>query len=277
MVSRTPTPGPTNPVSMVASRFFPRFQEGGGVPVDPLEPARPDLLGVRTSHRDEGRARDLDASVLSDGKMLRTSAEEDPKPLPLIVKIAASGSTPAIVEAPEPVAPVVAEDPSPPDTTPDGEPADTPLAAEGSASPDSGEPSPPESGEGIALERVDDPALAGRPRLSRDGTLIVPRPQNGDPTRYGPDPTYPASYYAPGAAPTSVPKTHEVWPTRTPWRPTLLSRVFQRFRGKTGGANPAAAPATVAASARSKPRDLAERGEGVERVAADRLDKPAQR
>jgi hypothetical protein len=136
----------------------------------------------------------------------------------------------------------------------------------------------------LELEVEEDPVLAGRPRLRHDGT-VTPRPAGGDPTPYGPDPTFPASYYAGGSAPTSVPKTREVWPIQPPRRPSLLSRLIRRFRGDDdeGNAVPASASASasastpVPASARGEPRHLAERGRGVERIAADRLDEAPQR
>jgi hypothetical protein len=185
---------------------------------------------------------------------------------------------------------------------PDAEAAAT--AAVGSASVAVAGAALPRRDGAITLEYVDaeDPALAGRPRLAADGTMIPsPRPRPGagaDPTRYGPDPTFPASYYAGGNAPTSVPRTREVWPGAgaPSSRPTLLSRIWRRFRTTDGtsttagpgaqaiaaagpGAAPAPAPAPASApgSAGGEPRDLAEGGQGVERVAADRLDEPSER
>ena len=142
----------------------------------------------------------------------------------------------------------------------------TSLGAEAIAAP-----APPERGAAIALEYADDSVLAGRPRLSNDGSVRSGPRSGGERTRYGPDPTYPAAYYAEGSAPTSVPKNREVWPVSRPWRPTLLPRVWRRLREAVTGS------ATPGSSAVGEPHNIAEPGQGVERVVADRLDEPTER
>lgn len=259
--------------SQVAGRFFPRFIDKGKVPVGPPGKARPDPLGVRTTRRTVERPRDEETSGRRDSEMVRTTGDEELPPLPVTMSIAVPSGN-AAATAPD----TTAQQPGPPPAPPD-DPTEAmlPAAAEDAA------PSPPRSDPSIPLEQVDDPGLAGRPRLQQDGT-VAPRPSQGDPTRYGPEPTYPAAYYDNPAAPTSVPKTREVWPTRQPWRPTLLSRIARRFRkveDPPEDSRPPSAstskPASAPASARGEPRDVAQQGRGVERIAGDRLDEASQR
>ena len=242
--------------------------------MDPRENPRADWLGVRTVQGGEERA----SPNLRDRAMERASTEEPlPPALPLVLKIADPRAVPegAGARAPEMlsaevesssaaqglgplqgVTPAPAEEPAP----------ITSLGAEATAAP-----APPERGEAIALEYADDSVLAGRPRLGNDGSVRPPGPKRGEPARYGPDPTYPAAYYAGGSAPTAVPKNREVWPVSRPWRPTLLPRVWRRLREAVAGT---AAPAS---SAVGEPHNIAQPGQGVERVVADRLDEPTER
>jgi hypothetical protein len=172
--------------------------------------------------------------VLDDGKMERTSAEEPESDLPRVEKITA-GSDAA---PPAPAATIDLPEPAPAPAASEGGAGDMPVAVE---APSGDAPTPaqppaqalPQPAAAIPLEHVEDPSLAGRPRLAQDGTLI-PRPRAAGDPAYGPDPTFPASYAADGTAPTSVPRNREVWPTRRPWRPTLLSRMIQRFRRDDG-------------------------------------------
>jgi hypothetical protein len=255
---------PPAEATMTLARFFPRLHESDGVPADPLETVRPDPLGVRTTL--------VVPTVLRDGGMVLAAAEERSPDLPLIMKIASPPDTAS--PSPAPVTSVDMIEPSP--VSFERAPENMPVAAEGPTGdavvpPGPPGPASPQPVGAIGLEYVDDPALAGRPRLAADGTLIPgPRPV-GDPTGYGPDPTYPASYSAGGSSPASVPRTREVWPTRRPWRPTMLSWMFQRFR-KPEGAKPAGP-----GSSQGEPGDLAKRRQGVERIASDRPDEPAQR
>jgi hypothetical protein len=139
----------------------------------------------------------------------------------------------------------------------------------------------------IALEYADDPAPAGPPRRGNLGPGLPAQRTRRGPIRYGPEPTYPAAYYAAAvdsAAP-SVPKTREVWPGvgAAPARPTLLARVWRRLRtaavGSRGNTPTAATAGTepAYASTGAEPRDLAEHGQRVERIALDRLDESAER
>jgi hypothetical protein len=160
-----------------------------------------------------------------------------------------------------------------------GAPAPLPAATATAAAATMPSPAP-RGGAPIALEFEENPALAGRPRLSQDGSLLPgPRGAVGGPRGDTPDSTYPASFAGDASNLTSMPKTREVWPTWQPWRPTLLSRAWRRFRKEKEGAEPepGAGSEPSAASARSEPRDFAERGQGVERLATDRLDEPPQR
>jgi hypothetical protein len=199
------------------------------------------------------------SAALRDGGMQRTSNEEEPTPLPLVMTIAVPRAGAAGGPSPEPVAAVNA-DPSV------GSVAPSPPPTGGSTSP--------HQGEVVSLEYEDDPAPAGRPRLASDGRrvtpplpLVVPAP-----AREGPEATYPASFssapvpspaLAPAPAPapaptptdssalTSIPKTREVWPTRQPWRPRLLPRVvgwFQKAGGRNEPAERAASPSAVPGS-----------------------------
>jgi len=220
--------------------------EQDGAPVDPLENPRADWLGVRTVQGDKEGA----TPILRDPSMERTSTEEPlPPALPLVLKIAAPRDVPEGAGAP--AAEVVSTE------------------VDSSSAPQSLETL--QGGEVVALEYADDPILAGRPRLGDDGRVRPGSRSSGDPTHYGPDPTYPAAYYAGGSAPTSVPKNREVWPVMRPWRPTLLPRVWRRIREAVAGS------ATPASRAVGEPHNVAETGQGVERVVADRLDEPTER
>ena len=119
-----------------------------------------------------------------------------------------------------------------------------------------------------------DPVLAGRPRLrpaTPDG-----RGAAGWPGGALPAASFPASYYAadPDArtavATASAPSPSPSSPSPARPRRSLLSRLFRR-PGKRGDAAPAAP------SVRGEPRDLAQRGDLVDRVAADRLDESPER
>jgi hypothetical protein len=209
---------PSAPTPPPATRFFPLGDESEEAPADPLENPRPDWLGVRTtappapvSAAAEGLST---TSSVHDGQAERASVEQQDAPppsLPLVVAIAAPNGTPTIVAE---VAPSPAR------------------AASAPASP------APARGDAITLEYADDPAtatatatppapaLAGRPRLDRDGTL-VPGPRRGrDPVAYGPEPTYPAAYYPGGAPPIPAPRTREVWPEA---RPSFIERLWRRI------------------------------------------------
>jgi hypothetical protein len=203
--------------------------------VDPLENPRADWLGVRTVQGNAGRA----APILRDGATERASTQEpSPPPLPLVLKI---GVPSALPNSPGPQAP-------------EPEPMAQPTpAAEVTAAP-----VPPAHGQVIALEYADDPVLQGRPRLGADGAMSPGLPSSVDVERYGPEPTYPAAYYAGGTAPTSVPRSRELWPVAQPWHPTVLPRVWRRIRAALGGGSAPASPSSP--SAVVKARHVAERG-----------------
>jgi hypothetical protein len=234
------------PPPLPSARFFPRLDEQEGAPVDPLENPRVDLLGVRTAQGDEEKA----APIVRDQAMERASTEEPLVPkLPLVLKISGSHAGPEgpMAQAAEVVLAKV----------------DSPSVPPGVA--------PLQAGQAIALEYADDLVLAGRPRLGNDGRVRPGPKSSGDPTRYGPDPTYPAAYYPGGSAPTSVPKNREVWPVLRPWRPTLLPRVWRRISEAVTGT------ATPASRAVGEPHNIAETGQGVERVVANGLDEATER
>jgi hypothetical protein len=186
------------------------MDEQDAAPVDPLENPRADWLGVRTARADKKEQ----APILRDRAMERASTEEPlPAVLPLLLKVGAPR------DVPEGAAPIAAEV-----VSAEVYPPSAPQVLE-----------PPQSGEVVALEYVEDPVLAGRPRLGNDGSVRSASHSGGDPTRYGSDPTYPAAYYAEGSAPASVPKNREVWPALRPWHPTLLPRVWRRIHDAVAG------------------------------------------
>jgi hypothetical protein len=227
LASRLPQPLP-------AARFLPRFDERDRIRVDPLENPRPDWLGVRTTSVTPAQMR----PTLRDEKTERTAAAEPTPPSLPMMTISVPHDTSEGGAMPGPGANPGQEPFAPPAV------AETPALA-------------PPGGEGaIPLEYEDDPALLGRPRLSNDGTLIPGPRRGGNPVSYGPEPTYPTAYYAPGTAPTSVPKTREVWSDARPRRPSLLARVLGRVRKAVGGDDAASVPTSTG----SEPRDLAQRG-----------------
>ena len=251
---------PPSPPALPSARFFPRLQEQDGAPVDPLENPRADWLGVRTVQGNQGGA----TPSVRDGATERTSTDERlPPVLPVVLKVAPPLDVPEGAEAQAPE--VVSAEADSSSATQGLVPLQGGIPALG------GEPAPRASPGAITLEYADEPVLAGRPRLASDGSVRPAPRSGGDPTRYGPDPTYPAAYYPEGSAPTSVPKNREVWPVSRPWRPTLLPRVWRRIREAVTGTD---APAS---SAVGEPHNIAEPGQGVERVVADRLDEPTER
>ena len=169
------------PEPLPAARFFPLFYEGEGARADPRESPRADWLGVRTTLGNEKRV----TPVLRDRQMERTSAstEEQAPALPLVMRIAVPRDVPEG----------------------DGLQAPVTIVAEEPFSPSPGTEALPSRGGAIGLEYVDNPALAGRPRLGNDGSVIPGRQTVGDKLRYGPDPIGPTRpgqvYYAPRARP----------------------------------------------------------------------------
>jgi hypothetical protein len=229
------------------ARFFPRFDEPDGTTLDPLETTRPDWLGVRTRQA----TREQIAPGASDNTTRLASADEEPPPaLPVVVRIAVSPDSPESGRAQGAIANVVEVEPA---------------------------------RKAIALEYVDDPQTTGRPPMGAAGAAVRAQRSRFGPTRYGPEPTYPAAYYPTGSVPMPAPRTRELWPGTGTARPALLARVWRRLRTATGGDRgntPAATPAdanSALASAGTEPRNLAEHGEGVERIAFDRLDESAKR
>jgi hypothetical protein len=234
-----------------ATRFFPRFDEPDGATVDPRETPRPDWLGVRTRQASQQRV----TSAVRDSKPGLASAEEPAPPtLPVVVRIAISTELPQGSGSRGPIANVAAVERSP---------------------------------KALVLEYADDPAAAGRPRQPGDGTAPPGQRTRSGPIRYGPDLVFPAAYYGASAPLTPVPRTREVWPGAGagtgPARPTLLARVWRRLRTVAAGGRdctPTSAPSAAdpaAPSTGGEARDLAEQGEGVQRIALDGLDKSAER
>ena len=244
--------GPSDPSSQSPSsktalaRFLPSIQDHQGAE-NPREAVRPDPLGVRTIP--------IEPTVLLDKRMVRAARDDLSSDRPAIE----DRETPPAPAPNDPVAHVdiAALTPAPTSTPPASEPSPggmpaaaveptgeasnpMPKQAEAQTQPQkepTENPTLPAPGPAITLEFDGDPTLAGRPRLASDGTLVPgPRPRFEGETvaTYGPEPTFPASYAADGGAPTSVPKTREVWPTRRPWRPTVFSRIFQRYRKDEG-------------------------------------------
>jgi hypothetical protein len=223
-----------------AARFFRRFDEQDGAPVDPLENPRPDWLGVRTVAGNQERLK----PTLRDSKMERASAEEPaPPPLPVVMRITDSPDEleETALPAPEPAAVLATVAPVP-----------------------ATEPSPSGRSGIIELEYSDQPALAGRPRMRADGAVLPPRRTERGPERYGPEPTYPAAYYAEGSAPASVPRSREVWPAPHSGRPNLIARLWQRLHRASGTGAPTSAATgsgVVRASDGPEPGDVAKAGE----------------
>jgi hypothetical protein len=137
--------------------------------------------------------------------------------------------------------------------------------------------SEPQAGSGIALEYVDRSGLSDRPEQRAVGPVRLSRGSRNGPTTYGPEPTFPAAYFAAERAPAAA-KTREAQPGRDPGRTPLVSRLWRRLRKVAGGRDDAPAGAdTDLALARGESRDVPKRSEGVERIATDRVDEASQR
>jgi len=292
-----------NAAPLGVARYFPTFEEWGRVEVNPWEIARPDPLGVRAA---------VIAGVPSPGRpraeVRRVSAEATAK-LPAAMNIPApssdtpppaagararprsldgSGVTAAgarsqptggagarLRRVPGEVLPAEVEalmepDPTLPPTAPIAprEPAASmPAAPRGPAAPapDATSMSAAAKGkrpaEGLTLAGDGAPALAGRPRWK--DVQVRQRPES--PATAKSDRGLQAAFLKADPAERLVPVPREE-PSRGRLR-SMMARISQAIRKEFG----------EAVSARGEADNVAERGKGAQRIAADRLDESSKR
>ena len=292
-----------NAAPLGVARYFPTFEEWGRIEVNPWEIARPDPLGVRAA---------VIAGVPSPGRpraeVRRVSAEATAK-LPAAMNIPApssdspppaagararpqsldgSGVTAAgarpqptggagarLRRVPGEVLPAEVEalmepDPTPPPTAPIAprEPAASmPAAPRGPAAPAPDATSMSEAAkgkrpaEGLTLAGDGAPALAGRPRWK--DVLARQRPES--PATAKSDRGLQAAFLEADPAERLVPVPREE-PAHGRLR-SMMARISQAIRKEFG----------EAVSARGEADNVAERGKGAQRIAADRLDESSKR
>ncbi len=247
------TPAP-HPIPEESTRLVPTPR------ADRVATSASDGSGLRTLLRKTMQGLTGRPLGLRDGAMVRVSGEEErattrePSTLPVLMRIGMpnpnAGAGPDGMATPPPT--IALEYIDPDVRRPAG-----PTGPETEATP-----APPG---GMTTETAFNPGPD-----TRKETRVAPPPRErpADPVRYGPEATYPASYFAPGTAPTSIPKTREIWSNRSPapkapvsistaepgpqrgpipavnpGRPSLMSRIWKRFQRPAP--RPASAPAAV--------------------------------